>query len=247
MAIQSQLININMTSNTEPKPFIASASSEYDYQSTRCPTWKMFSETTKPGITLGRYDCWLNGINSEKTSWLMIELDRLYTLTKLVFRERNYSGPEGRIPSSIKIYVGNDKDNLTFAQELDTSKWSHYGGLHHYELDIPVIAKVIKFEMDARDSDNHVAIGHCDLYGIPIISLLKIDHNTYLSIKPEYYNSVTGNFNVITIDKLTPEIFDKYGFSVSNISNRPMIINGESINVIEKIHQITLSYKIISK
>lgn len=229
-----------MTSYDTPSPFKVSA----DYEYTTCYAWKPFSNITQPGTSIGSNDCWLG---KGDTSYVMIELDKPYNIQKFIFRERNYpSTTYNRAPSSIAVYMGNSIDSLQLIETINTPGWGKYGTIHEYNISNNTPYKIIKFVCKSIDSDKYVGFAHCDMYYLEGKSIVSLGNNKYVSLLESNYNTDTHNFNILIFDKITKEIMDTYGTDVGLVSNNIIQIEGEDVNVIEKLNKLTKAYTIIT-
>ena len=108
-----QLLNLNMTSNTTPSPFIASSSSVLSSQASRLP-WKCFNNI------IDGSSCFHS--DSEEVSYVQIYLGKPYIISKCVFNLRSWTGSYNK--ENLIIYGSNNNSNFTKISSINCSSWS---------------------------------------------------------------------------------------------------------------------------
>ena len=113
---KKNLIDIKMTSNTTPAPYVASASSEYS--SIHYPAWKAFN-----GASNGMTNCWV-AANNSTSGWIQLKFGEFVNIKKIILVSRDWDQP---ITSIVDFDIESSVDGITFKKEKEVRGEPEWG------------------------------------------------------------------------------------------------------------------------
>lgn len=150
----------NMTSNTAPSPYMASASSEYD---AHAAAWHAFSdETLNPTQS---FDCWASA-SGVRNAWIQIDLGKPTAINKyIVYARRLYKTTAAKLTESPSTWtVQGSNDGVTFTT-IDSQSgktvavWTEASGRLEFFLNGTYTYRYYRLHVTAVNGGSLVALG----------------------------------------------------------------------------------------
>ncbi len=153
----SVLLALNMTSNTAPSPYVASASSIYN---STYNAYKAFN-----GSNSSNTDCWVSA-NGQTTGWLQIDLGGQKSIIGYAITSRNESSTgTTAAPRSWTFLGSNDGTNwVTLDSRSDVTNWT-YNETKTFDVTFSDYYRYYRLNITANNGhSSYVAVGELTLY-----------------------------------------------------------------------------------
>lgn len=143
----------NMTSNTAPSPYVASASSTYD------PTFNNASKAFNGTVGLNGY--WLTAASA--SGWLQIDLATAYAISSFAVQVNTIPEPN-RAPKNFTLQGSNDGTSFTtLATITNQTAWGS-GETRTFTVTSPGSYRYYRLDITANNGDVYLQVGELYLY-----------------------------------------------------------------------------------
>lgn len=224
-------LELNMTSNNTPSPYVVSSTSTY--------------KTYLPYFAFdGNPDNFYHSENTPEAS-ITLDLGVRVKLDHFIFYTRTKTDGSNPVhsPSSITVYGSND--NSEFVQI------GHFGNLsmpgsssHEFKIDNQTVAyRYIKFHFK-RGSSSYIVVGEIELYANTSSYFIKLPDG-YLIFHEDFYNSITKTFTLLPLSE-DLSMYMKYALMDISAINRDMTIKDDTFIPIDKLKELNKPYNIVS-